>query len=208
MNKLKFISFYTPNGIYPQLIKELESSLNKHSLDCVIKQKQDKGTWVENCALKAEFIKEMLLESAHGDCLIWIDSDAQIIKYPDLFLLGNQEFMIRGEPGGKSKVPAGRERIHLPTNWPATTPACWFNSGTIFMRVCENTIKLCDRWIELKQQDPRAWDQWTLQQAWCDVQPITEFLPQSYCQIDRLHGRHGAVILHKLASVEQKVNRS
>jgi hypothetical protein len=75
------------------------------------------------------------------------------------------------------------------------------------MRVCENSIRLCNRWIEMQEQNPTHWDQWTLQQAWCDIQPKTEFLPQSYCQIDRMHGRQGAVILHRLASVEQKVNR-
>jgi hypothetical protein len=207
MNNLKFVSYYTNNGIYPELAKDLQKSLEKHSLNYTIKKLEDNGSWVKNCAMKAQYMKQMLVEAKANDCLIWIDSDAQIVKYPDLLLLGEQEFMVRGEPGGKSKVPAGRERIHLPNNWPSNVASCWFNSGTMFMRVCENSIKMCDRWIELQQQNPTHWDQWTLQQAWCDVQPKTEFLPQSYCQIDRLHGRQGAVILHRLASVEQRVNR-
>lgn len=207
MNNLKFVSYYTNNGIYPELVKDLQKSLEKHSLNYTIKKLEDNGSWVKNCAMKAQFMKQMLIEGQLNDCLVWIDSDAQIVKYPDLLLLGEQEFMVRGEPGGKSKVPAGRERIHLPTNWPSSVAPCWFNSGTMFMRVCENSLKLCDRWIELQKQNPTHWDQWTLQQAWCDIQPKTEFLPQSYCQIDRLHGRQGAVILHRLASVEQRVNR-
>lgn len=207
MNNIKFVSYYTDNGIYSELIRDLQKSLDKFSLSYNIQQFKDAGSWVKNCALKAQFMKQMLESHAVNDCIVWIDSDAQIIKYPELFLSGNQEFMIRGEPGGKSKIPAGRERIHLPNNWPTSVPSCWFNSGTIFMRVCQNNLNMCNRWIELKEQNPSHWDQWTLQQAWCDIQPITEFLPQSYCQIDRLHGRHGAVILHRLASVEQKVNR-
>lgn len=207
MNNIKFVSYYTNNGIYPELIKDLEKSLVKYSLNYSIKKLEDTGSWVKNCGMKAQFMKQVLLEGQSNDCLVWIDSDAQIVKYPDLLLLGEQEFMIRGEPGGRSKVPAGRERIHLPNNWPNGVAPCWFNSGTMFMRVCENNIKLCDRWLELQQQNPTHWDQWTLQQAWCDIQPKTEFLPQSYCQIDRLHGRQGAVILHRLASVEQRVNR-
>ena len=207
MNKVTFVSFYTNTGIYPKLIKNLEKSLEKYSLNYVIQLQEDMGSWVKNCAIKAQFMKTMLLQTPKNECIVWIDSDAEIVKYPDLFLLGDQEFMIRGEPGGKSKIPAGRERIHLPNNWPQTVTPCWFNSGTIFMRVCENSIKLCDRWIQLKNEKPTDWDQWTLQQAWCDIQPKTEFLPQSYCQIDRMHGRQGAVILHRLASVEQRVNR-
>lgn len=207
MNKLKFISFYTPNGIYSTLIKDLESSLKKYSLDYTIEQLNDAGSWVQNCALKAEFILKHLKSEKQNTCLVWIDSDAQVIKYPELFLFGDQEFMIRGEPGGRSKVPAGRERIYLPHNWPQDVQPCWFNSGTIFFRVCESSIKLCNTWIKLKNQEPTSWDQWTLQQAWCDIQPKTEFLPQPYCQIDRLHGRQNAVILHRLASSEQKVNR-
>ena len=196
MNNLHFVSYYTDNGIYPQLIKDLEKSLQRHSLKYTLSLEENKGSWVKNCATKSHFIKKMLEARKANDCVVWIDSDAQVVKYPDLLLLGEQEFMIRGEPGGKSKVPAGRERIHLPNNWPSN-----------ILRVCDNSIRLCDRWIELQQQNPTHWDQWTLQQAWCDIQPKTEFLPQSYCQIDRLHGRQGAVILHRLASVEQRVNR-
>lgn len=207
MNNLKFVSFYTNTGIYPELIKDLKKSLDKHSLVYYIKQIEDLGSWVKNCAYKAQFIKEQLEQTNTGDCIIWIDSDAQVVKYPELFLLGDQEFMIRGEPGGRSKVPAGRERIHLPNNWPQNIAPCWFNSGTIFIKNTENGIKLCDRWLQLKNENPTHWDQWTLQQAWCDIQPKTEFLPQSYCQIDRMHGRQGAVVLHRLASVEQRVNR-
>jgi len=207
MNHLHFVSYYTNNGIYPELIKDLEKSLVKHNLSYGLAQELDRGSWVQNCALKAEFILKQLTKANKNDCIIWIDSDAQIVKYPDLFLLGDQEFMIRGEPGGKSKTPAGRERIHLPNNWPENVAPCWFNSGTIFVRASDTGIKLCERWIELQKQNPTHWDQWTLQQAWCDIQPKTEFLPQSYCQIDRMHGRQGAVILHRLASVEQKVNR-
>jgi len=207
MNNLHFVSYYTNNGIYPELIKDLQKSLEKHSLKFYLKQETNRGSWVKNCALKAEFLLEQLQNNKPNDCVVWIDSDAQIMKYPDLFVLGDQEFMIRGEPGGKSKVPAGRERIHLPQNWPETILPCWFNSGTIFLRVCDKSIQLCKRWIELQNRYPTYWDQWTLQQAWCDIQPKTEFLPQSYCQIDRMHGRQGAVILHRLASVEQRVNR-
>jgi hypothetical protein len=207
MNNVKFVSFYTENGTYPELIKDLQKSLDKFSLIYEIEKLKDNGSWVKNCALKAEFIKTKLEQAKTNDCIVWIDSDAQIIKYPDFFLTGDQEFMIRGEPGGRSKVPAGRERIHLPVNWPIGVAPCWFNSGTIFIKATAAGIALCNRWLELKNENPTHWDQWTLQQAWCDIQPKTEFLPQSYCQIDRLHGRQGAVILHRLASVEQRVNR-
>ena len=129
------------------------------------------------------------------------------MSYPYLFLDTPMDFGVRGEPGARKKTPVGREEIELPKNWPLQTELMWFNSGTMLFRKCNSTIRMVERWLELSKSMTRAWDQWSLQQAWADVQPATEWFPRTYCQIDRLHGRDKAVVLHDLASVMQRVDR-
>ena len=205
MNKFKVISFYTENGPYGEMSKKLIESCKRFEIDCDIEKYKDRSSWVDNCNIKPEFILKKLNEDV--DCVVWIDCDARIMSYPYLFLDTPMDFGVRGELGARKKTPAGREEIELPKNWPANTELMWFNSGTIFFRKCASTIRMVESWLYYSLNMTRSWDQWSLQQAWSDSQPTTEWLPRPYCQIDRMHGRDKAVVLHDLASVIQKVNR-
>jgi hypothetical protein len=202
---IKIVSYYTANGIYKEMSKRLIESLDKFKFQYNIEEKFDQGSWVKNCAMKADFLYNKLKCANYGDAIVWIDVDAIVVDYPEIFFQEDFDFAIRAEPGNRTKTPAGRETISLPLAW-SHEPA-WFNSGTIFFRKTDSVMELLFRWIELKNQNPSHWDQWTLQQAWCDVQPKTKWLPRSYCQINKMHGSEGAVILHDLASVIQKVDR-
>jgi hypothetical protein len=204
MKNFIVVSFYTPNGIYRKMVERLAKSCRTFDIPYEIQELKDKGSWVKNCNQKAEFIKNCL--NAHEN-IVWVDSDAIIIKYPTLFETTQAEFGIRAEPGKKTRKQIGREEINLPHNWPVSLGNIWFNSGTMLFRQSPNTKKLIDRWIELGEQYPTNWDQWNLQQAWADTQPITEWFPREYCQIDKLHGTKQAIVLHSLASVMQKVDR-
>ena len=70
----------------------------------------------------------------------------------------------------------------------------------------EQIIKLLNNWVSI-QTGTNKWDQWSLQEAWANVQPKTEWFPREYCQIKKLHKANNAIILHELGSVLQKVNR-
>lgn len=204
MNNIKVVSFYTPNGIYQKMSERLYSSCIEHGVAVDIEQRQDLGSWVKNCSQKAEYILKKILEVQKNECIIWLDSDSKVIKTPDLFYTIKEEFAIRARPGPKVIKPVGREQISLPVGW-VGDPA-WFESGTIFARHTDSIITMLKLWIDLGQNNNR-WDQWTLQDAWTKIKPSTVWLPQSYCQIHKLHGDKDAVILHDLASVIQKVNR-
>lgn len=204
MNKFKIISYHTPNGIYPQMAERLKQSCISVGVDIDVDVRNDLGSWVKNCAYKAEYIREKLQGVPENDCVVWIDSDAKIISYPYLFNDISEDFGIRARPGARKIKPAGREYIDLPIKWQGD-PA-WFESGTIFLRNIQSIRDVLDLWIKLGHNNNK-WDQWTLQEAWCEIKPRTVWLPQSYCQIHKIHGDHGAVILHDLASVLQKVNR-
>ena len=207
MNKVKIISYYTNTGIYPEFVKRLKDSCERFSLPYEIRRRDDQGSWVDNCNYKINYIIEQLQLAQDNECLVWIDADARIMQHPYLFMVTDKDFGIRAEPGGRKKTPAGREEIELPKNWPYELSPAWFNSGTIFLRKTNTITKLCEEWFNLKQQAQRSWDQWTLQQAWCNVKPETEWFPREYCQINKLHGMNKAVVLHDLASTMQKVNR-
>lgn len=198
------VTFFT-NDYYSQLSRNLGMSCRKHEIPIVVKKADDKGSWVKNCAFKSYFLYDMLMTLKTD--IVWLDADSTVMKFPDLFVTIKEDFAVRAEPGAKTKRPVGREPISLPENWPEAISPCWFNSGTIYLKNNDKTKELCRRWLKLCTKNETDWDQWTLQQAWCDVQPSTFWLPREYCQIKKLHGDSGAVILHDLASVAQNVDR-
>jgi len=205
MNDFKVICYHTPNGVYPQMAQRLKESCLSVGVLIDVDVREDKGSWVKNCSYKANYIQDKLSQVPEGSCVVWIDSDAKIMKYPDLFKDICEDFAIRAKPGLKRIKPVGREYIDIPKKWQGD-PA-WFESGTIFLRNVQSIRDLISLWIR-NGQGNNKWDQWTLQEAWCEVKPKTAWLPQSYCQIHKLHGDKDAVILHDLASVIQKVIRT
>ena len=203
-NNIKVICFHTPNGIYPEMSERLKRSCLERHMSCEIDVVEDQGSWVKNCAYKSKYVKTKLDEINFGCCVLWIDSDAMVLKQPSLLYSCVEDFAIHARPGGKTIKPAGREMISLPEKW--NIEPKWFESGTIFFRKTEQIMNMVEVWEKLTAVGNK-WDQWTLQEAWAEVQPPTLWLPRSYCQIHKLHGDKDAVILHDLASVIQKVNR-
>lgn len=203
-NDTKVVCFYTLNGIYPQMAERLKKSCDQFLIKNDIRQAEDLGSWVKNCGYKSNFIYDRLQELQDNSCLIWLDSDAVVKQYPELFFTCKEDFAIYAKPGGRTIKPVGREVQHLPSKW--NIEPKWFESGTLFFRKTSQIMHMLDIWKEWTAQGNK-WDQWTLQEAWSEVQPPTLWLPRSYCQIHKLHGDKDAVILHDLASVIQKVNR-
>jgi hypothetical protein len=204
INDLKVVCFYTPNGIYPEMANRLKSSCDRFQINNQIQQKSDLGSWVRNCGYKSDFLYEQVTSLKEGECILWLDSDAVIVSRPDLLYSCEHDFAIHARPGGRTIRPAGREEITLPEKW--NLEPKWFESGTVFIRKTKQTVDMLALWKKLTAEGNR-WDQWTLQEAWSEIQPNTLWLPRSYCQIHKLHGDKDAVILHDLASVIQKVNR-
>jgi len=202
--KFTAVTFYT-NDYYKKQTEQLKISCKKFEIPLIVTEVEDKGSWVKNCAFKSYYIYEMLMTLDTN--VLWLDSDSTVIRYPELFDTIKEDFAIRAEPGQRVKRPTGREQISLPSNWPKGLKPAWFNSGTIFFKNSDKGKELTRRWLQLSTNNASDWDQWTLQQAWCDVAPSTYWLPREYCQIKKLHGVQNATILHDLASVAQKVDR-
>jgi hypothetical protein len=57
-------------------------------------------------------------------------------------------------------------------------------SGTIFLKPSEISFKILDEWIKLNNQNPKEWDQRTLQKIIKNFKIDYYNLPPSYCKID------------------------
>ncbi len=142
--------------------------------------------------------------------LLWIDADARLVAPPTLFDEPPFLFAVGVRqpraPGQRSINAVGRGIIDAPANWPSHMPLVFFNSGTIYLGVDSLVDRMLDRWVELTEADPHAWDQWLLGQAWCDTLPTHRWLPKEY--VDIRGKTKNPVIIHGLASVELKVDRT
>ena len=84
MNIPTIISFYTDDEVYRPAIERLKASLDNFGLSYDIVCVADRGTWTANCSYKAEFILSMLEDYIPFN-LIWLDADAEVVRYPELF---------------------------------------------------------------------------------------------------------------------------
>jgi len=190
------VSFYTPHKIYRDFAAELKAACDVVGLDHFVVEAEDRGSWVANCARKGTFCLEMmhLLERP----ILWIDCDGRPKKYPDLLVGIKEDFAVYAFDGPRRRPTPGRGVRELPKTW--DDPCKWFNSGTVFFNNTPGAYSLLERWAELCLERPGDWDQWLLQEAWCEVRPSTVWLPKSYCAI---RGGRDAVIAHDLASTKQ-----
>lgn len=85
-NKLSFVicSYYTQNTDYEEvahnyLMKSIGGLNIKSDIRCV----PNLGSWAKNTSYKPQFILEMLEQ--HTDNIVFVDCDAEIVSYPELF---------------------------------------------------------------------------------------------------------------------------
>ena len=87
-----FISFYTPDGKYYELAKNLKKSLNKFDLKSnIVKLEGTFKSWVEGTHFKSNYILQSLLKFRTS--IVWLDIDTEIWKFPKL-LFEDHDFAI------------------------------------------------------------------------------------------------------------------
>lgn len=168
-----FVSYYTKGTIYEWKVRTLESSLKKLWLKYDIVGIENLGSWQKNTYHKAKFIREMLDKHPHND-LVFVDADAVVWEYPELFENINEDIAVR--------VFKGKEIL----------------SGTVFVKNSDRGKEIINRWIEINKKYSNRWEQKNL----ADVLKNYEFkpLPDEYCYIQGLEKRKKAVIEHFQAS--------
>ena len=220
------VSFFTPNGEYPELAARLARSCEALGLESCIEGRGYEGLWVEIVRMKPAFLLEM--RNRHpGRPLLWIDADGEVMQLPHLLINRDDQIDIamRGEFHGLTRrKPISHGYMDLPKNWPASFEHQWFNSGTVYFGASPIVDQMLQRWWSLAEENPRAYQDWLMAQAWCDCSPTADLvtdcprqirtllLDRTYCWISRMYDRKhaaigGVVIRHDLASVDSGAHR-
>ena len=196
------VSFYAGDPVYTEYASRLEKSCVEHGVEHLIVPLTTQVTdWVELTNLKARFILATMLQLQKP--LLWIDADGMLMTRPTLLDDCEADFAVYAKPRPNPWQPIGRERMHLPTKWPAKLGSKWFLSGTVFFNSTAGGVTILHRWASMAREDSRAYEQYQLQEAWCDTRPNTLWLPEKYCQVRRT--KPDTVIRHDLASTKLKV---
>lgn len=162
MNKFQIVSGYTKNTPYEKEVQNLKASLDKFGFSCEhIVGFENLGTWEKNCQQKALILKSKLQELKTP--IVWLDADAVLKKNPVLF------YEIEKDIAFCCYRIAGKDELL---------------SGTIFLKPSEISFKILDEWIKLNNQNPKEWDQRTLQKIIKNFKIDYYNLPPSYCKID------------------------
>jgi len=169
------VSFYTDE--YEEAAKFMEHSAIKFGLETDIVPIKKEGSWLKIIYSRANFIKDMLLK--YKKPILWLDSDALIIHYPELFDNLDADFAVHflktAEIYGGG-YPYEKELL----------------GGTMFFNYTPKALELVDRWIEDNAKHPNMHlSQWVLQETIKNWDGKLLELPPSYTQIFDTMARYG-----------------
>jgi len=154
------ISYYTKDTGYAVEVKRLRRSLYVHGLEHDVVGVDSLGSWQANTHYKAAFIRNML-KKYPSRALLFLDADAAVCKYPELFV-GMTDIDIAVH------FRHGKELL----------------SGTLYFRNTEATRTLVDNWIALNDANPSVWEQKNLATVLEKMDGIrVHRLPPEYCCI-------------------------
>ena len=155
------ISYHTPDPLYTAAADRLRDSLKKFNLKYEVMCCPSRGSWLDNCNYKANFIYVMLRSYARD--ILWLDADAEVVAYPELFEQITED------------VAAVIHREHE------------LLGSTIYFRNGMEAEKLCEAWVLANKAHPGQWDQVNLKMV-LNMEPYKDMvkfraLPHSYAQI-------------------------
>lgn len=180
-----FISFATPS--YAAETAGLVETLREFGLEHHVASVPSFGSWVANCAFKATFIRDQLLQHS-GRGVVWVDADARIRRYPELF--------------------DNLEGFDLAAHWKGGIELL---SGTLYVGPGAEAFSLVEAWIEKCSLWPSKWDQVVLAEV-LRRRPSVKVLrlPPSYVAIfdAEMCPEHEQVITHYQASRRLATSRA
>lgn len=136
------ISYYTPGTAYQELAAKLARSAGRLGLDAVIEPRPSRGTWLANCAQKAEFVRDMRRQVPGP--IVWIDADADLRRpLTELQDCGADLAVVRRE------------------GW-------LFWGSLIYFADTPAANRLIASWCEYCTDQPHVWDQVSLGYSWWD----------------------------------------
>ena len=182
------VSFYTPE--YEKEAERFEKSVRRFGFETDIIRIPKRGTWLKTIYWRANFLLEML--EKHRRDIVWIDCDAEMCQYPELFDDFDADFGIH------HALWVDREDEYL--------------GGTMYFKYSPQTLEFMKLWIRMNDQFPNeVLSQHVLKKAilkfsketWKSVgcKLLMRNLPPTYCQIfDLMENAGKPVICHYQAS--------
>jgi len=186
-------AYFTSDTLYEQKAKTLIASLNKFKIPHDVQAVKNFGDWYKNTGYKPTFLRKML-EKHPDKSVVYVDCDAEFLRYPDLF-----------EPW--STLPYIDIGVYVFDRSCYRKSAHGFEvlSGTIFLKNNEKVYKIIKQWEQECKEHPRVWDQRSLEKV---LGGQYTALPGEYCKIfDRMENIVDPVIVHYQASRIVRKNR-
>ena len=176
-----FISFYTPDGKYPELAGKLKKSLNKFDLKShIVRLPSSFKSWEEGTHFKSNFILQSLLKFRIP--VVWMDIDTEIWKFPEL-LFGDHDFAIYNWIADQDHHLEGK----IPYDKEAKILLC--SGGVQKFSYQASSINLLINWINnLKEiKNKKVGDDPYLDKAFNegDFNLKTLWLPKTYNRMDK-----------------------
>lgn len=169
-------SYYTKNTPYEKVANDcLIPSLEKIDCKKLIKGVDNLGSWQLNTSYKPKFILEML-EQNQGIDVVFVDCDARITSYPEVF---------DNIPNDKYIACHILDRQHWYNREYSIVDRFELLSGSIWFRNCEESKNLIKEWIK-RTENTRIWEQRVLYSIVKERTIPIHFLPISYCWITSL----------------------
>lgn len=188
MNKFSIGCFYSEGTDYEQIWKDyLLKSCNKFDIKTNILVTPNYNNWNQNVAEKPRVIGEMLeLMVEDDECLVFLDADCTIEKYPKLFESIPQEYDI-GFHTLNWNIWYGYKNI---------PPIMEVLSGTLFLRNNKKVKTLCKEWYRLAKET-NEWEQKILSKIINNYDLKIYNLPLNYCFIDSRPGNKPPLVSRK-----------
>lgn len=137
------VCYYTPGTAYERNAMALREDARRLGLEARIESRPPRGSWVENCAQKATFIRQMHREEQRP--LLWLDADARLRRPLRQLENTSADFAIVREQG-----------------WA-------FYSGQVYFGAGPKATRLIDLWCDYCERFPEVWDQVSLGYAWWEL---------------------------------------
>jgi hypothetical protein len=151
MKEFLITSYYTLDTPYQKVVHDyLMKTVTKLKLPSDIRGILSQGSWQRNTLFKATFVRQML--EAHPDKnIVFLDADAEVLKYPELFDKISEEYPIAVHYLDRDKWynrDAGEAKELL--------------SGTLFVQNNPEARRIVEIWEHACSSHKMVWEQYLL----------------------------------------------
>jgi len=178
VNNWHYIAWHTPDEWYTHHNAELVATVKENGRKPIVcRVYEDTGGWIKNGMMIPHFIMSQLQETT--DDLVYLDSDARVRQYPELFDTIQEDLAFHVKDGHETLI------------------------GTVFIKNTPKAIPFVERWIELQAiRYPHILSaQVAFEDAVRQGGMSVYHLPANYTQIFDTMAHHGKpVIEHMQAS--------